>query len=144
MVKIVKVFTAVNTEDEFILAAEFSDGTTRKDFEWRRIDDSHVEVINHCIDKNGNFYKTRNVYEYKGVSPEFLRSRCTFSEFEHADNLCAALEDGIKEISKSTYPFYARNLLRTARHWRESDSFNYNPMAAAKMDKLIIELENMQ
>lgn len=145
MTKIIKEFTVVDNEDELIMCAEISDGKTVKSYEWRLIDDSHIEVIQHLNrDKNGNFYTTRHVYEFEGENPRVLSERRWHtSEAEHADNLCTAIEDGIEEISKSTYPYYGKNLLRTARHYRKSVSFNYNPTAAAKMDELIIKLEKI-
>jgi hypothetical protein len=64
MKKCVNEFAAVKTENDYVLAAEFDDGSVEITYERHRVDDSHVEVIQHRNrDRNGNYYTTRKIIE---------------------------------------------------------------------------------
>jgi len=64
MKKCVNEFAAVKTENDYVLAAEFDDGSVEITYERHRVDDSHVEVIQHRNrDRNGNYYTTRKIVE---------------------------------------------------------------------------------
>ena len=64
MKKCINEFAAVKTENDYVLAAEFDDGSVEITYERHRVDDSHVEVIQHRNrDRNGNYYTTRKIVE---------------------------------------------------------------------------------
>lgn len=69
MKKCVNEFAAVKTADDYVLAAQFDDGSTEITYERHRVDSSHVEVIQHRNrDRAGRYYTTRKVIESTVVS----------------------------------------------------------------------------
>ena len=64
MAKCINEYAAVKTENEYILVAQFDDGTQIVTYERRKIDENHVEIIQHRNrDRFGNYYTTRKVIE---------------------------------------------------------------------------------
>lgn len=62
MKKCINEFSAVKTEDDYVLAAQFDDGSAEITYERHRIDAEHVEVVqNRNRDRFGNFYTTRKI-----------------------------------------------------------------------------------
>ena len=62
MKKCIREFAAVKTENDYVLCAEFSDGTIEKSYERHRIASGKIEVIQHRNrDKNGNYYTTLKI-----------------------------------------------------------------------------------
>lgn len=64
MKKCIREFEAVKTENDYVLCAEFSDGTIEKSYERHRIAPGKIEVIQHTNrNKNGNYYTTRKIID---------------------------------------------------------------------------------
>lgn len=64
MTRCINEYAAVKTENEYILVGQFDDGTQEVFYERRRIDDTHIEIVQHRNrDKFGNYYTTRKVVE---------------------------------------------------------------------------------
>lgn len=64
MKKCVREFTAVNTDDDFVLCAEFDDGSVETSYERHRIAPGKVEVVQHRNrDECGNYYATRRIVD---------------------------------------------------------------------------------
>ena len=64
MKKCIREFAVVKTENDYVLCAEFSDGTIEKSYERHRIAPGKIEVIQHRNrDKNGNYYTTRKIID---------------------------------------------------------------------------------
>lgn len=64
MKKCIREFTAVKTENDYIICLEFSDGTIEKAYERHRIAPGKIEVIQHRNrDKNGNYYTTQKIID---------------------------------------------------------------------------------
>ncbi|MBQ1503014.1 MAG: hypothetical protein IIZ35_03335 [Clostridia bacterium] len=62
--KCINEFAAVKTNDEYVLCAEYDDGTVEIEYERRRVDDTHVEIVQHCNrDRFGNYYTSRKIIE---------------------------------------------------------------------------------
>lgn len=64
MKKCVNEFAAVKTADDYVLAAQFDDGSVEVTYERHRVDGEHVEVVQHRNrDRAGNYYTTRRIIE---------------------------------------------------------------------------------
>lgn len=64
MERCINEYVAVKNENEYILVGQFDDGTQKVFYERRKIDDTHVEIVQHRNrDKFGNYYTTRKVIE---------------------------------------------------------------------------------
>lgn len=69
MKKCIKEFAAVNTDDDFVLCAEFDDGSVETSYERHRIAPGKVEVVQHRNrSKKGNYYTTRKIVNSNVVS----------------------------------------------------------------------------
>lgn len=64
MKKCVREFTMVKTENDFILAVQFNDGSVEVSYERHKIAPGKIEVIQHRNrDKNGKYYTTRKIID---------------------------------------------------------------------------------
>ena len=62
MKKCVDEFAMVKTENDYVLCAEFDDGSIEVTYERHRVSENKVEVVQHRNrDRNGNYYTTRKI-----------------------------------------------------------------------------------
>ena len=140
MKKCVNEFAVVRTDNDYVLASQYDDGSIEISYERHRIDNSHVEVIQHRNrDRLGNYYTTKKIIESTVVCP------CgePFDEYEwrkeHAERLYKAVEDAMSRVSTSALS----SLISTAKHYARDDSLymKSNPQVKAKLENLIITME---
>lgn len=64
MKKCINEFAAVKTDNDYVLAEQYDDGSIEISYERHKVDDTHVEVIQHRNrDRSGRYYTTREVIE---------------------------------------------------------------------------------
>lgn len=64
MKKCIREFTAIKTENDFVLCDEFDDGSIEKSYERHRVAPGKIEVIQHRNrDRKGNYYTTRKIID---------------------------------------------------------------------------------
>ena len=64
MKKCINEFAMIKTNDDYILCAQFDDGSIEISYERHRISDTKVEVVQHRNrDRYGNYYTTRKIID---------------------------------------------------------------------------------
>jgi hypothetical protein len=67
--KCINEFAAVKTENDYVLCAEYDNGSVTITYERHRISSDKIEVIQHRNrDKNGNYYTTRKIINSNIIS----------------------------------------------------------------------------
>lgn len=138
MKKCVNEFAVVKTDNDYVLASQYDDGSIEISYERHRVDNSHVEVIQHRNrDRLGNYYTTKKIIESTVVCP----CEEPFGEYkwrkEHAERLYKAVEDAMSRVSTSAL----LNLISTAKRYASDDSMECNPEVKAKLENLIYHME---
>ena len=64
MKKCINEFAIVKTENDYVLCAEFDDGSVEISYERHRVSPTQVEVVQHRNrDRNGKYYTTRKIID---------------------------------------------------------------------------------
>jgi hypothetical protein len=64
MKKCINEFAMVKTENDYVLCAEYDDGSVEVSYERHKISPNKVEVVQHRNrDRNGNYYTTRKIID---------------------------------------------------------------------------------